>query len=330
MNTTTGAPPSAFAPKNIPPNESRVTPYAVVSCVFYTLALVIFVLRIYDRRRRNNLALEDLFIAIAVFTLTGQFIFNMLAITYGVGHHFYYVSAENGAKLGKISLLGDEMYIYTVTFAKLSIATMLKRFMTDVKAWRYGLNILMVTSVIEAIVSSCISFTQCIPIKAIWDFTYPESACANRQRLLPWAYLSSVLFLLTDFILALLPIILIRRLRRPLREKIFIGFLMGLGLLCSAAIIPKLFKLGGLSKDMDFTWSIVDLFTWATLECCIGVIVACLPTLKNMFENFLVRTGLLTITDPSSEYEHNLSGETEISLPEKETFDISNEQRTLG
>jgi hypothetical protein len=205
MNTTTGAPPSAFAPQNIPPNESRVTPYAVVSCVFYTLALVIFVLRIYDRRRRNNLALEDLFISIAVvsnclfykvlltpskFTLTGQFIFNMLAITYGVGHHFYYVSAENGAKLGKISLLGDEMYIYTVTFAKLSIATMLKRFMTDVKAWRYGLNILMVTSVIEAIVSSCISFTQCIPIKAIWDFTYPKSACANRQRSLPWAYLS--------------------------------------------------------------------------------------------------------------------------------------------
>jgi hypothetical protein len=49
-----------------------------------------------------------------------------------------------------------------------------------------------------------------------------------------------------------------------------------------------------------------------------------------MFENVLVRTGLLTITDPSPEYEHNLSGETEFSLSEKETFDISNEQRTLG
>jgi rhodopsin domain-containing protein len=68
--------------------------------------------------------------------------------------------------------------------------------------------------------------------------------------------------------------------------------LMGLGLLCACAVIPKIFSLRKLNKSPDNTWVEIDLVLWSLLETYIGIITACLPTLKSLFETMLRKMGM--------------------------------------
>jgi hypothetical protein len=95
-----------------------------------------------------------------------------------------------------------------------------------------------------------------------------------------------------DFILALMPIQLIRTLHRPLPERILISCLMAMGLLATtiAAIKMTTFKGAFLGDPLSST---VIGSLWAKLEEQVGIIAACMPCLKGPAEKFLRRVGIL-------------------------------------
>jgi hypothetical protein len=72
------------------------------------------------------------------------------------------------------------------------------------------------------------------------------------------------IFIATDVACALLPIAFIRKIRRPLREKIVLGVLMGLGLVASACGIVKLIDLERVRlSSQDPSWEGTYLLIWA-------------------------------------------------------------------
>jgi hypothetical protein len=73
---------------------------------------------------------------------------------------------------------------------------------------------------------------------------------------------------------------------------------MGLGLLCAAAVIPKLvqFRQNG-TKDTDYTYAETGIYMWAALEVYWGIIAACVPVLKSVFEDTLKKLGMLGSAD---------------------------------
>lgn len=95
-----------------------------------------------------------------------------------------------------------------------------------------------------------------------------------------------------DLCLALMPIILIRTLSRPLREKILIGCLMATGLLATAFACYKTttFHTKG---EGDELISSVDATFYAKLEQVLGIIAACMPCLKTPAEEFLRKLGIM-------------------------------------
>jgi hypothetical protein len=50
----------------LPPDVSRSNVVIVPSAIFYALTLVVYGLRMNDRKRRNNLGLDDIFITASV------------------------------------------------------------------------------------------------------------------------------------------------------------------------------------------------------------------------------------------------------------------------
>jgi hypothetical protein len=66
-------------------------------------------------------------------------------------------------------------------------------------------------------------------------------------------------FVLTDFILALLPLVFIRQLKRSRRDKIVLALLMGCGLLATAAGIVKMFYTHRAAHIVDFFYEGVTL-----------------------------------------------------------------------
>jgi hypothetical protein len=73
---------------------------------------------------------------------------------------------------------------------------------------------------------------------------------------------------------------------------------MGLGLLCAAAIIPKIVQLrqNGI-KGSDYTYTETGIYMWSVLEVYWGIIAACVPVLKSVFEDTLKKLGMLSSAD---------------------------------
>jgi hypothetical protein len=89
-----------------------------------------------------------------------------------------------------------------------------------------------------------------------------------------------------------MPLTFIWTLRRPIRERILIGCLMGLGIFATATAIVRADRLRIEVEQTLFEH--LYLAIWAKLELDAGIIAACAPCLKAPAENFLRRLGILT------------------------------------
>ena len=69
---------------------------------------------------------------------------------------------------------------------------------------------------------------------------------------------------------------------------------MGAGVFSAAAVIVKLTYLDSFGKTKDPFFDVVNLATWSVVEEQMGIIAACVPTLKSPFERVLRRVGLLS------------------------------------
>jgi hypothetical protein len=90
----------------------------------------------------------------------------------------------------------------------------------------------------------------------------------------------------------------ILKINRPLREKIVLCLLMGLGILCAAASIPKFISYSVFANGGDTTKNATGVVMWSQIELYVGIIAACIPMLRAFFESALRRIGV-SITNSS-------------------------------
>jgi hypothetical protein len=110
----------------------------------------------------------------------------------------------------------------------------------------------------------------------------------------------------SDFFFSLIPITFIFKIQVPLREKIVLCVLMGLGLIASVASILKAVKSDTLRQSRDNTWDSVPFVIWGFVEEHLAIIAACVPCLKALFERLLRRVGV-TVTYKSQARSFNFS-----------------------
>lgn len=96
---------------------------------------------------------------------------------------------------------------------------------------------------------------------------------------------------------------IISRIHRPLRERLVICFLMALGLLATAATLPKLVSVAKFGFKGDLTYRASDALLWSSLEVNLGIIAACVPTLRAPFETALRRCGWIRSSQIGPELE---------------------------
>jgi hypothetical protein len=200
---------------------------------------------------------------------------------------------------------------------KISLSFMLLR-LRDTRPWRTGLYTLMISQLVVAVTLLLLDLFRCQPIRAAWDFSIPRDRCIKYFNVKTSIYISSseslhfnisigerdcrhlrqaAYFLATDIIYSCLPIVIISKLQRPLLERILICFLMALGFFAAAAIIPKIIKTKKYGFLSDATFLSSDILLWTLLEVYIGVIAACIPTLRRPLESALRGMGLLPNCD---------------------------------
>lgn len=104
----------------------------------------------------------------------------------------------------------------------------------------------------------------------------------------------SAINVVTDLCLSLSPVTFLSRLHRPVRERVLVCLLMGIGLFASSASIAKLVIILDWERrpGVDLWSMAVSIATWTVTEQFFGVMAACFPFLKPLVERCLTHLGI--------------------------------------
>lgn len=197
----------------------------------------------------------------------------------------------------KLCLVAQPIWTWALVFLKNSIAFMyLRIFPRDAVITRYILYATIAIQVTVGIYMTIFQLTQCIPIRAAWTINDPVGTrCWSERAGTITTVAVSMVHVLTDIMFSLLPIKILRKIRRPLPERIIIGVLMGLGLIASCASIAKMvatirMSQSGTGESLPIG---IKIGLWSILEEQLGLIAACSPPLKPLFHAILLRTRVI-------------------------------------
>ncbi|KAF3388275.1 hypothetical protein DPV78_012285 [Talaromyces pinophilus] len=190
-------------------------------------------------------------------------------------------------------LLKDSLYVTEIFFAntiifwivlwsvKLSLLFLYRRLfvgLPDQMKWWWAVLIFTLLMFIGCVISN---FTSCSSMHA-W-FT-PGECSTHRDAVAQVAslYFSFAVDVITDLMIMLLPWKLIWLLRLPFMEKVALGGVFGVGLVCVVMAIVRTVSVGMESRS-DNTPSSSWLMLWGLIETAIAVVVGTLPAFAIFF-----------------------------------------------
>lgn len=125
---------------------------------------------------------------------------------------------------------------------------------------------------------------MCTPITAIWNVKTFPAGCIN---ILNFNFFNASFGILTDVVLALLPIPLLLELQVNTQKKIALAVVFSFGLIAIAGTIGRLASTVTWSRSPDFTWTFTPILLWTAVECNVAIISASLPSLRPLFKQVL-------------------------------------------
>ncbi|KAF1810948.1 hypothetical protein P152DRAFT_378048, partial [Eremomyces bilateralis CBS 781.70] len=258
------------------------------------IALILYICRMVSRSRPTfKLSWDDYLITIAVGFVITNYSITIYSTSLGYGRHIEFLEPADAPLYIKLTWANQIIWSWGVMFIKLSVAAMLLRIQRDI-LWRVGMGACIVYLIVSAIVTMALQMTECTPIEYYWNKTTIQGTCRTREDVFRAVLATSIALILSDVVFALLPLTFIFSLRRPLRDKLVLTFLMGLGLLCTAIGTRKLFYAKEFQRvnEKDTSWSSVEMRVWAYAESYVGIMAACIPCLRAMFESGLKKIGI--------------------------------------
>ncbi|GKZ35836.1 hypothetical protein AbraIFM66950_006634 [Aspergillus brasiliensis] len=238
--------------------------------VTYALAAVAVALRFLARTRvqQASIAADDWMIVAALLSVTANFVSTIVGGYYGLGKHVWAIPLHDVIKVMQILFAYVLIYVVTVPLIKLSVLLFYRRI--------FGMNKAMwfcVALTIGYWISCTIAFLVCCrPVSYYWTQYADPAGGRCVYNLYPFYIGNAAANVTTDVIILLVPMPLIWKLHMRTTQKV---------LICS------IFLLGGLS--VDITWIMGNVFIWSSVEPCIGVVCACLPTLQPLLRYTIQR-----------------------------------------
>ncbi|KAF1846353.1 uncharacterized protein K460DRAFT_377584 [Cucurbitaria berberidis CBS 394.84] len=219
----------------------------------------------------------------------------LAAIPYAFGHSptsFFLSDAQDAFRHATIA---QPIWAWAMAAIKTSFALMLLRIEQSKKLRRF-LWAMIALQMALGVYNTLTILLQCFPFYKAWDLIGAvPGTCWSRRAQSISTIAVSVLNVLTDFALAMMPISFLRKIQRPVRERIIVGGLMGLGVFAGVASILKIVAAAQFGRTGDPTNESIKIGMWSVVEELVGMIVICIPCLRSLFQHVLEYCGVLTV-----------------------------------
>ena len=241
--------------------------------------------------------------------------FVMLEIYYGLGQHRYFLQRDHHVGFLKYNYLDWNQVFINLAVCKISICLFLLR-ISKFDRWRNFLYGMIAFLIISHLPITFLYIFQCRPVNKFWDREVPGNCwplstvekiiivqggsckihCLGQRAAGPSILIQSareiysraaaddvsVISIVTDVIGAAFPILLIRNMKLPRRQKYALNALMGLGIITAiTCIIRTAFSYE--VKAIDQTWDGVPNALCRILEVNFGIIAACMPMMRPLW-----------------------------------------------
>ncbi|KAF2185237.1 hypothetical protein K469DRAFT_665468 [Zopfia rhizophila CBS 207.26] len=175
---------------------------------------------------------------------------------YGVGRHIWDIPFSTlYPSFMKFGVIGGTFHGFSIMLTKLSILINFVRFAPRGKL-RIAMRIIMVIVVLYTLVASFDWLYICRPIEKYWDLTVTGGTCINWLKVLIF---SCVMNTTTDAVILILPVLVLRNVQLPKKQKIGVTIVL---------------MTGGL---------------YVTIEVHLAIVCACLPALKPFLRKHMPR-----------------------------------------
>lgn len=195
-----------------------------------SLTTLVVILRMATRIRLvRNVGWDDYTIVAACLGHIVALGLVVMELHYGFGRHRYYLTQRQFTEFMKYSYGEWIQTFQTLMFTKISICILLLRIPVEkfiVRPLQGAIAFLIVTNVVLTL----LWIFQCNPIAGSWDKMRPAK-CFTDAQLQRIIISQAIISIISDFVLALFPIVIFWKVQIELRIKAGLCFLMSLGLL---------------------------------------------------------------------------------------------------
>jgi len=273
------------------------------------LTLVPFFARLYIRIRPTwRIGWDDAFVIVgfvsipSTWALFGMLIAGMtqmLAISdwallqFEVFMQPTLLSFPAAIKAMKLAYIAIPVWGCAMTCIKISAALTLLRIPLSAW-WRAFLYVVTGLQVAYFVGNTVFIFVACIPLRGIWDIRVAGTArCLGPESSRIASNVGSGINISTDILLSLAPMFILWNMRRPLRERVLVCTLTGIGLLASVSSLVKAIMVRKWGEPGIDTWAVaISIATWTILEQFLAVMATCSPALKGPLQRALKSVGV--------------------------------------
>ncbi|OHF04163.1 hypothetical protein CORC01_00502 [Colletotrichum orchidophilum] len=265
--------------------QSRFGEIVAILAVGSTLSTAAVGLRVYTRAKMlRTFGMDDSVMVVAQMFLLALAATIGLESRWGLGLHSWVPPPEDYVPYMKSFYSSIIMYNVATCFVKISILLQYRRiFAIDImqKVTLWGLAFMITWTAVLCFLLPMI----CLPVAAFWDPTI-EGRCLD---FLPVWYTNAGINLVADFAIFSMPIPVINSLQLPRSQKrvLLVVFCLGFFTCIISALRIRTLRVAAETKDPY--WDNVDAATWSFLEVAIGILAACIPTLRPIFVTLLPR-----------------------------------------
>ncbi|KAL4808130.1 hypothetical protein BDV18DRAFT_158246 [Aspergillus unguis] len=284
------ASPFGEPPAGLDLSESRTARNNAITIALTAMATVAVGMRLFARTRVQKIRLEadDWLIVASLVPTHAILVCTIVGGRYGLGKHVWAVSMDHITRVNQTHFAYVLIYVWAIPLIKLSILFFYRRiFGTTPMMWICGFM------TIGYFISCTIAFSACCrPPSYYWtQYTRPESGHCVFD-LYPFYLGNASANVFTDILILILPIPLIWRLQMKPLKKAFLCAIFLLGSFVCVASFVRIASMVPLKTNLDVTWIMGDVYVWSSVEPCIGILCACLPTLQPVLRRILKRLKL--------------------------------------
>ncbi|KAK4443072.1 hypothetical protein QBC34DRAFT_337518 [Podospora aff. communis PSN243] len=265
-----------------------------VNITFIVLVSVVMVLRLYTRAWiTHQFFIDDVLAIFASLFILVSSATALVATNYGLGKHVWNIPWPYENIINTVKTCVQLMYVAHVfyaagtAFTKLSIITSYLRIFPH-DSLRIILYVTAVVCTGIGISAIFVTIFQCTPVHAAWDFTIPGSKCIPFVHFL---YANAAISTLADVVLVVAPLPFFWSLNLPLRQRLVICVLFGVGFIALTASVVRIVFLRDV-QGLDVTYYLVSPLNMTIIECSLGIICISIPPMRPLFKK--LAPGLLT------------------------------------